>query len=114
MLLSGSAREAAIYAVKVAQRARARNGQPPSIALADLLAVLSPEGQRDRVATADGETDYQLVSREWMTTQEAANLLGCSPRTMRRHASGLGGRIVGGRLLLDRRAVIEHKEGSTQ
>lgn len=41
-----------------------------------------------------------------------AALLGCSTRTATRLAPKLGGRLVGGRWLLDRQAVTEHTEGA--
>ena len=107
VLLTGSALDAARYAVDVAQRARARNGLPPSTALARLAAALSPAGQTDNPNEPTGEADD-------MTTEEAARLLGCSPRQARRLAPALGGRLTGGRWLLDRVAVAEHtEEGST-
>lgn len=105
VLLDGPALDVARYAVTVAQRARARNGLPPSRALAGLADVLSPAGQADTPDEAPGEADD-------MTTAEAAELLGVSRRTARRLAPALGGRLVGGRWLLDRQAVTEHLEGA--
>lgn len=110
VLLTGSALEAARYAVTVAQRARRRNGLPPLgslVALAEALdAAASVGGHEDTTDDTPGEADY-------MTTDEAARLLGCTPRTARRKASALGGRIIGGRWLVDRQAVAEHLEGMT-
>lgn len=110
VLLTGGALDAARYAVEVAQRARRRNGLPPVAsltALADALdAAMAVGGQTDTIDDAQGDPDY-------MTTDEAAELLGISPRSVRRMASRLGGRLVGGRWLVDRQAVSEHLEGLT-
>lgn len=106
VLLTGSALDAARYCVEVAQRARARNGLPRSVALARLADALSPAGHADTPHEAPGEHDD-------MTTDEAARLLGCTARQARRLAPVLGGRLVGGRWLLDRQAVAEHLEGRT-
>lgn len=105
LLLTGGAVDALLYAVQVAQRARQRNNLPPSHALAEL-------------ASAAGQTDARRVEpledeMEMIATEEAARMLECSSRQARRLAPRLGGRRVGGRWLLDRRAVVEHIEGRT-
>jgi hypothetical protein len=104
LLLTGTALEACRYAVAVAQRARARNGLPPSTQLAQLGEALAAAGQTDSPAEPAGQPDN-------VTTSEAAALLGCSERKARRLAPQLGGRLTGGRWLLDRVAVTEHLEG---
>lgn len=104
VLLTGPALDACRYAVGVAQRARARNGLPPSTQLAQLADALTAAGQPDSAEDAAGQPDA-------MTTHEAAAQLGCSERTARRLAPALGGQRVGGRWLLDRVAVTEHLEG---
>ena len=106
LLLDGSALEVARYAVEVAQRARARNGLPPSAQLAQLGAALAAAGPADAV-------DDDPVQPDAMTTTEAAAQLGCSARQARRLAPRLGGQLVGGRWLVDRVAVSEHIEGRT-
>ncbi|MFX1757245.1 helix-turn-helix domain-containing protein [Rhodococcus sp. As11] len=103
LLLTGDAVQALAYAVQVAQRARQRNGLPPSRALA---ALASAAGQQDTEPASALETEP-----EWITTEEAARMLGISDRQARRLAPRLGGRLTGGRWLLDRRAVTEHQEG---
>lgn len=105
VLLTGTALDVARYACDVAQRARARNGLPPSRDLARLADALAAPGQTDSADEPAGQGDY-------VTTDQAADLLHCSPRTARRLAPALGGRLVGGRWLLDRQAVAEHKEGT--
>lgn len=104
LLLTGDAVHALAYAVHVAQRARARNGLPPSRALA---ALASAAGQQDTQPAPQPDTEP-----EWITTEEAAQMLGISNRQARRLAPALGGRLTGGRWLLDHRAVTEHQEGS--
>lgn len=106
VLLDGDDLEVVAYAVSVTQAARRRNGLPPSHRLAALALLLAARGQEDSPAEPVGDADY-------MDTNEAATLLGCSPRTARRLAPKLGGRMVAGRLLLDRVAVTEHLEGRT-
>jgi len=105
LLLTGDAVQALAYAVTVAQRARQRNGLPPSRGLAALLAAT---GQPDTPPTPTLETEP-----DWITTEEAAHMLGCSNRQTRRLAPQLGGRLTAGRWLLDRHAVTEHINGRT-
>lgn len=107
VLLTGHAIDAVLYAVQVAERARARNGQPPSIALARLREAVSPNGQADADTQGDDETGVD----ETVTVAQAASMLGISPRHARRLAPLLGGRQRGGRWLLDRQAVYEHLQG---
>lgn len=110
VLLTGSAIDTALYAIEVAQRARARNGLPQSRSLAALRDALAARGQGD--ASREAEVDSGVMEQVVMvTTQEAARLLGCSQREARRKAPKLGGSLAGGRWLLDRQAVIEHIEG---
>ena len=94
------------YAVDTTQRARARNGLPPLAGLVSLRALVTPAGHGDNPSEPEGEP-------ELVTTREAAELLHLSARTVRRLAPGLGGRLVGGRLLLDRQAITEHLQGAT-
>lgn len=47
----------------------------------------------------------QLVPDGWITTAQAAMILGCSPRWAREIAESLGGRKHGGRWLIPRHAV---------
>lgn len=111
VLLTGSAIDAVLYAVDLAQRARGHNGLPPSRMLAALAEALAAPGQTD-TATEPVRHPEGVGVRETVSTQEAANLLGRSPRTVRRLAPQLGGRRVGGVWLLDRQAVTEEAEGA--
>ncbi len=105
VILHGPALDLAVYAVRLAQQARARNGLPSSIGLEQLAAVLAAPGQSASPPAAVAEHDL-------MTIHEAAEALGVSERTARRLAPQLGGRLVGGRWLLDRQCVAEHISGS--
>ncbi len=104
VLITGSGLDALRYAVRVAQRARQRNGLPRVAALDALAAAVAAPGQPDSPNDPVGEADD-------VTTEQAAEMLGVSLRTVRRLAPGLGGRLVGGRWLLDRQAVTEHING---
>ncbi|MGD7707008.1 helix-turn-helix domain-containing protein [Microlunatus sp. Y2014] len=108
VVLTGRAIDAARYAVSLAQRARAGAGLPPSAALAILHSTLTPPGQPDT------GPDGPVHTEDMITSDDAARLIGCSPRTARRLAPQLGGRLTGGRWLLDRQAVIEHLQGSQE
>lgn len=105
VLLSGDDRRLVGYAVAAARKLRARNGLPPLADLDQLALTLAAWGQPD---TADDPASDD----ELMTTQAAAELLGCSERTARRLAPRLGGRLIGGHWLLDAQAVHQHKAGS--
>ena len=112
ILLQGPAVDAVAYAIKVAQRSRRRNGLPDSGALAALSrAFESPSAAGQSDSTACSNVDTGSVD-EWITTDAAAPLLGCSSRQARRLAPSLGGRLVGGRWLLDPQTVREHIEGT--
>lgn len=112
VLLTGSALDAARFCVEVAQRARRRNGLPPSVAIARLAAALAPTGLGDAPQTEVEHPEGGAV-QEVVSTREAAELLGCSPRQARRLAPLLGGRLIGGRLALDRQCILDHLEGKT-
>ena len=106
VLIADEDAAACLYAIESAQRTRQRNGLPPLPSLARLRAALAPVGHADTPAEPVEEP-------ELVTTREAAELLHKSARTVRRLAPGLGGRLVGGRLLLDRQAITEHQQGAT-
>jgi excisionase family DNA binding protein len=109
VLLQGRLLEVARYAVETTQRHRLRNAYPvlPSLEfLAQALTAVTAAGHTDSDQQPEGEADY-------MTSDEAAQVLGWSPRTVRRHAAKLGGHKSGGVWLVDRQAVLEHTEGVT-
>ena len=109
ILLSGRNLEVIVYAVRVAQRDRARNGLPRSRDLDQLAAAVAQAagGQPDSPEQVEVQADY-------ISCSEAASILGCSERSVRRWAPGLGGQLVGGRWLVDRQAVLEHAAGQTR
>lgn len=109
VLLTGRPLEVALFAVEVAQRSRARNGLPPMQSLEALRVAMSPRGHADGAEGVGGQAGDQ--DEEMVSTQVAAQLLGCSNRQARRLAPLLGGRLVGGRWLVDRQAVNEHNAG---
>lgn len=95
------------YAVNVAQQYRKERRLPELSSLARVASELSVGGHADTPEAPPGDPDF-------MTTSEAAELLGCSRRTAARLAPRLGGRRTSsGPWLLDRLAVIEHIEGRT-
>ncbi len=107
LLITGRDIEVLAYAVRLAQQSRRRNGLPPAKALDALAAAaagVSAVGHPDIETEANYKTDL-------MDIDEAAGMLGCSTRQARRLAPQLGGRLVGGRWLVDRLAVAEHIEG---
>lgn len=107
VLLTGRDLKAVLYAIKLAQRVRARNGLPVSRDLAALAAALAATGQSDSPGQPEEDTDFIAVSA-------AADLLGASERTVRRLAPRLGGRKIGGRWVVDRQAVAEHAAGQAR
>lgn len=109
VLLQGRMLEVARYAVETTQNHRLRNELPalPSLEwLAQALTAVTANGHTDSDQQPVGEADY-------MTSEEAAQALGWSPRTVRRHAAKLGGHKSGGVWLVDRQAILEHIEGAT-
>ena len=106
VLLTGREVEVIGYAIKLAQRVRSRNGLPRSRDLDRLAAAVAQAagGQPDSPEQIEVQADY-------ISCSEAASILGCSERSVRRWAPGLGGQLVGGRWLVDRQAVLEHCEG---
>lgn len=107
VLLTGSAIQAAAYAVDVARTSRAASSRPPSPALEHLASVLAPQCPRGDLSSRPGEND------ELMTTESVAEMLGVTTRQVRRLASRLDARNVGGRWLYPRSSVTEHLEGRT-
>ena len=101
VLLDGADLATLAYCIEVTQRARGRNGLPPSRRVNALARLVAAPRQSDT-------PDEPIGEPESMTTTEAAALLGCSTRTATRLAPKLGGRLVGGRWLLDRQAVTEY------
>ncbi|MFF3180258.1 helix-turn-helix domain-containing protein [Rhodococcus pyridinivorans] len=112
VLVSGPAVDVMRYAVRVAIDARKRNGYSASRDLALLAESLSSIGHDDNNSGRTEESgSVGELCPDQISTDEAAQLIGCSKRTAQRLAPGLGGRQIGGRWFLDRLAVLEHIEG---
>ena len=94
------------YLVRTTEHARRRNALPRLAALDALAVALNRHDDRPEDAGGHPET-VDMIS-----TDDAARLLGCSTRTCQRLAPQLGGRRVGRSWLLDRAAVLEHREGT--
>lgn len=118
VLLTGSHLYMVQQALDALARERRRNGLPASRDAAELRRVITTQlDRREPNVAPEGQQDSsRVVAPEHgsMSTKEAAELLGVSTRTARRMASRLGGRLVGGVLMLDRIAINEHIEGCTQ
>ena len=114
VVLTGEWLEAAMQAVLIAARARARNGLPNSgshLALAQALnAAMSARGHSDGRVIEDWE-DHLQQEPPTVTVAEAARQLGLSERHTRRRAPQLGGKRIGGVWLLDQDAIDEHRKG---
>ena len=120
LVLAGEDLRLVVAVLRGAQAARTRAGVPPHAQIdalvrlaggvtqdhptADVSAPMAATGQTDTDAEGDGHHGF-------MSTTEAATVLGCSERQARRLARDLGGRRVGGRWLVARDAVLERRDG---
>lgn len=104
VVLTGGAIDAAAYAVRVARTSRAAAGHPPSPGLDRLAEVLEgPRPDPDRDPPGQGE---------YMTSSAVAEQLGVSTRHVRRLATRLDARRIGGRWVYPKRSILEHLEGT--
>lgn len=110
VLLTGRSIDAVRFTVRVTIAARQRNGQriPPEIT--ELARELAVFGQQD---TAGEITNNSEMQADWISTQEAARMLGCSHRQARRLAPELDGTLHAGRWLIDRAAVTAYLQNRT-
>lgn len=108
LLLHGPALDAVRYCVDTTRRLRRHKGLPESGDLAILAAALAEPGQPDIPEPDAAHND----TSEMITTDHAARLLHCSPRTVRRLAPKLGGTRIGGRWMIDPLAITEHLKGA--
>ncbi len=114
VVLSGAAARAAADALLIAVRSRRVNGLPRSAHYDAIAAALvSVAGHRDVPKPAAAQPIGMDTNPPTMPVPDAARHLGLSTRQTRRLAPKLGGRIVGGRWLLDAQAVAEHVRGSS-
>lgn len=112
VLLSGQMLTVALRAVDIALRALARNERPREPLLEDLHAVLSEcVSECPRPDTVNHTAEHTSGGKGWWSCGEAAALLGCSDRTARRLAPGLGGEKIAGCWMIDREALEEHIAG---
>lgn len=106
--LEYAARDAALAA-----RTRRANGLSETSSHRDyveaLTAALAATRQCDSAAPEPVQT--HPMTYPTVTTGQAAALLNRSVRTIQRLAPQLGGRLIGGRWLLDDEALREHIEG---
>lgn len=107
LLLTGDAIELAAAAIAMAIQYRALEGRPPHRGLQSLLAECRPRPQGDKLDEAAGHPETARM----VPSAEAAEVLGLSPRQARRLAPKLGGQLVAGRWLVDRDALLEHRQG---
>ncbi|WP_373199840.1 helix-turn-helix domain-containing protein [Mycobacterium marinum] len=100
-------------AMTIAASARRANGLPVSPAYLELAeafdAAMSAARQCDVAQPA--VLQHYPQKTPTVTIAEAAEALGLSKRQTQRLAPRLGGRLIGGRWLLDEQAVREHLEG---
>lgn len=115
VVISGAAARTLCEAVLIAARARAHSGYPPSGDYAtlatELHAAMSASGQSDVRDLPDPDPESVAPT---VPIEQAAAELGLSKRQTRRLAPDLGGRIVGGRWLLDAHAIRQHIEGQDE
>lgn len=112
VVLTGRWLAVARQAIHGANLARRRNGLPNSADYAQLLDAIAAAMSRPRHCDTEPQPSQALSERDELTVEEAMAVLGKSRRSVQRLAPRLGGRMVGGRWLLDRRAVEEHQAGS--
>jgi len=93
---------AALYCVAEVLRHKVISGKPVGQWLRDVHEALSARGQQTL-----GE---DLDSRDLIDTREAAHMLDCHPRTIRRIAAELDGEIVAGRWCFTRSVVAEYAQ----
>jgi hypothetical protein len=113
VVLTGEWVDAALQAVLIAARSRARNGLRNSathLALAQAFtAALSANGHTD--VPEPEELQHYPQAEPTVTIEAAAQQLDLSPRQIRRLAPKLGGKKIGGIWFLDQEAINEHKGG---
>ena len=112
VIVTGPMLEVALRAVAIAARDRRRNGVPASPAYdalsSALAAAVAASGHDDDRAKA--VVQLCIYDRPTVTIDAAAQRLRLSRRQARRLAPKLGGRLLGGRWLLDDDAIREYLE----
>ena len=110
VVVSGEWLRLTLTAVMVAERALRLRGSADTdahrVLAAALKSALSACPATDIPAPAGAQTD----SQRWLSTEEVAEMLDCTPRSARRLAPLLDGQ-KSGRWFIPERAVLEHIEG---
>lgn len=104
MHLSEQDARAALYCVADMLRRRQIGGIPVPQWLRDAHRALSVPGQEGEGPQLDS------APSDLIDTREAATMLDCHPRTIRRIAADLDGQIVAGRWCFSRSAVAEYAQ----
>jgi len=112
VLLTGQMVTVALRAVDLTLRALARNERPREPSLEALHTVLSEcLSECPRPDTVNRTAEHTTSGNGWLSSCEAAGLLECSARTVRRLAPRLGGERIAGRWMIDSAALEEHLAG---
>ena len=101
MQISDRTARVALYCVSDMLRRRQIGGVPVPQWLRDAHLALSVWGQETQAPQVDSVQDL-------IDSREAAQMLGCHPRTVRRYAADLDGQMIAGRWCFDRATVAEY------
>ena len=110
VVLSRDAARAAAQGLLIAVRARRLSGYSTAHLEPIARALLTAAGQSDDRDTGGAQPEHMQIAPS-MPIEDAAERLGLSRRQTRRLAPRLGGRLIGGRWLVDPEAVAEHLDG---
>ncbi|WP_408611291.1 helix-turn-helix domain-containing protein [Lolliginicoccus lacisalsi] len=104
--------DALVIACRHAIRNQTRNGITPWPELHDLhhaaITALAATGHTD-TPTPPAIAESSQDENPYCTTREAARILGCSPRTIRRLAPKLSAQLHAGRWLIPHEVLHQHK-----
>jgi hypothetical protein len=102
----------ALFCAEQELKAR-RAGKPPGPQPwnAELVRALELETATSGLGHPSDAAESDSEATEWVSTREAAVLLGLSKRQAQRLAADLDGRIIGGRWVFPLTAVAEYAEG---
>ena len=121
LVLAGEDLRLVLAVLRNAQQLRTCTGRPPLAALDALVNLaegvppahtLDPEASEPMAATGQSDTRSGASRHaEHMSIHQMAAALGVSDRQARRLAPRVGGQLVAGRWLVNRQAVLEHRDG---
>lgn len=106
--LTDSQVQAAVYALAEFKRRRRIVGQPIPTAVAELHTHLLMSACGPEPPPAQRQSTPEQVD-----TLQAADLLGITPRHVRRIAADLDGQRIAGRWIFNRNNIIDYREGRT-